>query len=258
MLVKTYGSAVQGVDATTITVEVNISRGANFYLVGLPDAAVKESQQRIDSALREHGYKIPIKKAEVGNVLKEDVIEADLVKDKIRKVIFAFNVKILPEANELAKKMDIKIFENNIIYRIFEEYEEWVRKRKEKEALEMLSKISRPVRLKILRNCIFRSSKPCIVGIEVLAGKLVPGVKLGKNRKFVGKVKEIQKEGETIYEANVGEKAAISMEEPIAGRHFKEEDILESILSSQEIEILKKFKEKLSENERKLLEELSS
>jgi len=53
MLVKTYGGAVQGVDAVTITVEVNISRGANFYLVGLPDAAVKESQQRIESALRQ-------------------------------------------------------------------------------------------------------------------------------------------------------------------------------------------------------------
>lgn len=59
MLVKTYGSAVQGVDATTITVEVSISRGANFYLVGLPDAAVKESQQRIETALRVHGYRIP-------------------------------------------------------------------------------------------------------------------------------------------------------------------------------------------------------
>ncbi len=62
MLIKTFGSAVLGVDATTITVEVNVSRGANFYLVGLPDAAVKESQQRIESALRQHGYKIPGKK----------------------------------------------------------------------------------------------------------------------------------------------------------------------------------------------------
>ncbi len=62
MLVKTYGSAVQGIDALTITVEVNISAGINFFLVGLPDNAVKESQQRIDSALRECGYKIPGKK----------------------------------------------------------------------------------------------------------------------------------------------------------------------------------------------------
>ncbi len=72
MLVKTYGSAVQGVDAVTITVEVNISKGINFYLVGLPDAAVKESQQRIESALRQHGYKIPGKKVVI-NMAPADI-----------------------------------------------------------------------------------------------------------------------------------------------------------------------------------------
>lgn len=62
MLVKTYGSAVHGIDATTITVETDVSRGIRFNLVGLPDNAVKESQQRIDSALRFNGYKLPGKK----------------------------------------------------------------------------------------------------------------------------------------------------------------------------------------------------
>jgi magnesium chelatase family protein len=62
MLVKTYGSAVYGISATTITIEVNISQGVNFFLVGLPDSAVKESQQRIDAALKNNGYKIPGKK----------------------------------------------------------------------------------------------------------------------------------------------------------------------------------------------------
>jgi magnesium chelatase family protein len=62
MLVKTFGSAVHGVDAITITVEVNVGQGVNFLLVGLPDSAVKESQQRIDAALKNNGYKIPGKK----------------------------------------------------------------------------------------------------------------------------------------------------------------------------------------------------
>lgn len=62
MLVKTYGCAVQGINAFTVTIEVNMFTGINFQLVGLPDNAVKESQQRIDSALRENGYKIPGKK----------------------------------------------------------------------------------------------------------------------------------------------------------------------------------------------------
>jgi magnesium chelatase family protein len=62
MLIKTFGSAVHGVNATTITVEVNIDQGINFYLVGLPDSAVKESQQRIDAALNNTGFRIPGKK----------------------------------------------------------------------------------------------------------------------------------------------------------------------------------------------------
>ncbi len=59
MLVKTYGSAVDGIKAGTITIEVNISQGINFFLVGLPDSAVKESQQRIISALKNNMYKWP-------------------------------------------------------------------------------------------------------------------------------------------------------------------------------------------------------
>ena len=72
MLVKTFGSAVQGVDAITITVEVNIGQGINFYLVGLPDSAVKESQQRIDAALKNNGYKIPGKKVVI-NMAPADI-----------------------------------------------------------------------------------------------------------------------------------------------------------------------------------------
>jgi len=62
MLVKTYGSAIQGVDAIIITIEVNIDQGIQFFMVGLPDNAVKESHQRIEAALRNNGYKIPGKK----------------------------------------------------------------------------------------------------------------------------------------------------------------------------------------------------
>lgn len=59
MLVKLFGAAVQGIEATVITIEVNCSRGCMFYLVGLPDSAVKESHQRIISALQVTGYKMP-------------------------------------------------------------------------------------------------------------------------------------------------------------------------------------------------------
>lgn len=64
MLVRTFGSAVYGVNAVTITIEVNVSEGAGvgYFLVGLPDNAVKESQQRIETALKNNGYKLPRQK----------------------------------------------------------------------------------------------------------------------------------------------------------------------------------------------------
>ena len=62
MLVKIYGSAVYGVEAITITIEVNIDKGVGYHLVGLPDNAIKESNFRIEAALQNNHYKIPGKK----------------------------------------------------------------------------------------------------------------------------------------------------------------------------------------------------
>ena len=59
MLVKCYGAAVQGIDATTITIEVNVSIGVRFFMVGLPDSAVRESHERILSAFTYNGYRFP-------------------------------------------------------------------------------------------------------------------------------------------------------------------------------------------------------
>jgi len=62
MLIKVFGSAVFGVEATTITVEVNIDKGVGYHLVGLPDNAIKESSYRIAAALKNNGYQLPVKK----------------------------------------------------------------------------------------------------------------------------------------------------------------------------------------------------
>ena len=72
MLVKTYGSAIQGINATTITIEVNMETGINFILVGLPDNAVKESHERISAALHNNGFKIPGKKITI-NMAPADI-----------------------------------------------------------------------------------------------------------------------------------------------------------------------------------------
>jgi magnesium chelatase family protein len=62
MLVKTFGSAVYGVDAATITVEVSVETGQNFFMVGLPDNAIKESWHRMETAIKHNGFEMPRRK----------------------------------------------------------------------------------------------------------------------------------------------------------------------------------------------------
>lgn len=72
MLSKTYGSAVYGVNATTITVEVSVGQGTKFFMVGLPDSAVKESQQRVEAALKYYEFRMPRQKVVV-NMAPADI-----------------------------------------------------------------------------------------------------------------------------------------------------------------------------------------
>lgn len=72
MLAKTFASAVYGINATTITIEVNVGKGIKYFLVGLPDVAVKEGKERIYSAIRENGFKIPRKQIVV-NMAPADI-----------------------------------------------------------------------------------------------------------------------------------------------------------------------------------------
>jgi magnesium chelatase family protein len=97
MLVKTYGSAVYGINATTVTVETNINPGVNFLIVGLPDSAVKESQQRIDAALKNNGYRIPGKSIIV-NMAPADIRKEGSAYDLAIAVgILAASGQIIPE-----------------------------------------------------------------------------------------------------------------------------------------------------------------
>jgi magnesium chelatase family protein len=104
MLVKTYGSAVFGIDATTITIEVNIDKGVNFILVGLPDSAVKESQQRIKAALTNNGYKYP------GKEITINMAPAD-----IRKEGSTFDLPIGIGILAASEQLNIEMLEDYII-----------------------------------------------------------------------------------------------------------------------------------------------
>ena len=104
MLVKVFGSAVFGVEATTITVEVNIDKGIAYHLVGLPDNAIKESSYRISAALNNNGYKLPGKKITI------NMAPADL-----RKEGSAYDLTIAMGILSASKQIQAKNLEDYII-----------------------------------------------------------------------------------------------------------------------------------------------
>ena len=168
-----------------------------------------------------------IKKAEVGNISRRDVVDAIMVSDRYLRAILGFNVDVLPDAREVAMQNDIPIFVSDVIYKVIEDYENWVKEEKERERQEKIDRLTTPAKIKVLPGCVFRQSKPAIFGIEVLCGRIKTGVELIKSDGTnIGSINEIQNRGESIATADEGMQVAISMKKPIFGRHIKENDIL--------------------------------
>ncbi|WP_456328568.1 intein-containing translation initiation factor aIF-2 [Archaeoglobus sp.] len=170
---------------------------------------------------------IPIKKAEVGDVDKRDVVEASANKDEVNKVVLAFNVKLLPGVAEEAEKYGVKIFQDSIIYSLVDNYVKWreeTKALKEKQRIEALIK---PGKIKLLPEFIFRRSKPAIVGIRVLAGELRKDVNLIKpDGTKVGTVRSMQKEKKNVNVAKEGEELAIAIDGVTIGRQLEGDEIL--------------------------------
>ncbi|MGQ7870553.1 YifB family Mg chelatase-like AAA ATPase [Sunxiuqinia sp. sy24] len=100
MMIKTFAAAVHGIDATTITVETDVSQGIKFFLVGLPDSAVKESQQRIESALRLNDFKWPRKKIVI-NMAPADIRKEGSAYDlPLAIAVLAASEQLAPEKLE--------------------------------------------------------------------------------------------------------------------------------------------------------------
>lgn len=170
---------------------------------------------------------IPIKKVEIGDVSRRDVVEAVTSPNPLRKVILAFNVKILPDAKEEIERSDATIFNSTIIYKLMEDYEDWMEKKRRELDKEARGVITYPGMFRVLPECVFRVSKPAIIGVRVLAGRLRPGQGiLREDGRVIGRIKSIQSEGKTLKEAIAGEEIAIAVEGVTIGRQICIEDIL--------------------------------
>ncbi len=203
---------------------------------------------------------IPIRLADVGDVSRREVVEAETVlrKDRLLGVVLAFNVKTLPDATEEATREKVPIFQANIIYHMLEDFTRWRDKEKTAGIKAELDLLVRPGRVRILPGCIFRRSKPAIVGVEVMAGRIRRKYPLVlEGGRTIGEIDRIQDKGKEIEEALTGNQVAISIEEAVVGRHIKEGDVLTvSVPEDHARKLLANFRSELSTEEVAFLEEL--
>ncbi|MEM2028237.1 MAG: translation initiation factor IF-2 [Candidatus Bathyarchaeia archaeon] len=216
------------------------------------------SLEAIAESLSRNG--VPVRLADVGDVSKRDVTEATIVKEKepLYGVVLAFNVKVLPDAEEEAKAHNIPIFWHNVIYHLIDEYIKWMRSEKEARERGEFERLVKPAKIKVLPGYVFRRSKPAIVGVEILAGQIKPRIRLMTGEgKEIGEILQIQDKGAAIPNAGKGRQVAISIDRPIVGRHFDEGDILYSHIPEEHARLLNsKFKDKLSADEMEALGEI--
>ncbi len=199
---------------------------------------------------------VAIHYADVGPVSRRDVIRAAAIKEPLLSAILAFNVQILPDALSEIQKTNVPVFSSDIIYTILESYEQWVEEQKMKIEQARLEAVIRPGAVRLLPDCVFRQSKPAIVGVQIIGGVIRTQINLmredGAN---VGEVKGIQARNENVGSATVGQEVAISIDGPTVGRQIHEGDILYVNIPEKHARIVEmELKPKLAEEEREVLE----
>lgn len=199
---------------------------------------------------------IPIRKYGVGDINRRDIVET-AYGDKVNSVILGFNVDISKDAEEELSKLNIKVMTSQIVYALIEDYQDWVDESKRKTNTDLRSEFAFPAKFKILPNCIFRVSKPAIVGVRVLAGQIKIGEHLiTVDGKDAGKIKSIHTGEDALKEAKQGDEVALGIDGVTAGRHINEEDILYVDLIGSAVKQLAKLD--LTEDEKMAMSDIIS
>jgi translation initiation factor 5B len=185
---------------------------------------------------------VPVVRAEVGAVAPRDVRVAETANEPDHRVILAFATDTLDDASRLADQEDVDIFANDVIYRLIEEYEEFVEDRASAQQDAVLDNIARPARFRILEDHVFRQSNPAVVGVEVLSGTLKRNARVvdfeNRKPKRVGQIKGIQEQGEDVDQARSGERVSVAIDGPTVGRQIDEGDTVWSELPEKHAKVL--------------------
>lgn len=212
------------------------------------------SLEALVKLLKDKGIKI--RKANVGNITKKDITDAEsnYEREPTESVIIGFN--IIDDSG--IKNNNVKVITSNIIYKLIEDYEEW--KEKETKRLEQkeLEGLTRPCKIEYLSNYTFRASNPAIIGIEVMSGQLKAGTSIMKDDGTVlTNVKEIQKNKESVTLLEKKEQAAASLPGVMVGRQINEGEIYYSMIPEADFRKLKTLTKYLSKEETALMKEIA-
>ncbi len=204
------------------------------------------SLEALINEFREIG--IPIKKADVGDITKKDVVEASANRDELNRVIIGFNVKLLPGVEEEAAKYGVRLFIDQIIYSLIDNFTQWRDEEKRLRERQKIESIIMPGKIQLLKNYIFRRSKPAVIGVKVLAGELRKDVRLIRpDGTPAGVVRSMQKSGENISTAKEGDEIAVAIDGVTIGRQLEGDEVLFVDLPERHAKVI----------ERELMETLS-
>ena len=200
---------------------------------------------------------IPVAKADIGPVNRRDVIEAKAIKENDRHlgVILAFNVKTLPDAESESEDFHIKIFNDQVIYSLIDNYTKWVEDDTMHEEDAIFSELTPISKFTFLKGFIFRNNDPAVFGIRVDAGTLRQKVNfMNEKGKKIGQVHQLQEDKKTVQSVKQGAEVACSVQGITIGRQINEEDVFYTLPHSHEAkQLLKKFSHKLSPEEFEIL-----
>lgn len=216
------------------------------------------SLEAVTESLSRHG--IQIRLADIGDVSKREIVEVETFRqeDRLLAVILAFNVKVLPDAEEEAATAGIPIFKSDVIYHLLEDYLRWSDEQRTSGVKAELDLLVRPCKARIMQGFIFRRSNPAIVGVEILSGRLkAKSPVITKAGRRLGEVQKMQDKGADVDEAKVGMQVAVSIEDGVVGRNIDEGDLIYADVPERHLKTLStKFPGELTESDHETIKEL--
>jgi len=254
------GMPLSGVDGDLESVKAKIQEEVDELLLETDGDGILIKADSIGSLealmtlLRE--AQVPIRSTGIGPISKKDITSAEGNRevDPLTCVVLGFNVN-LQQGVDPGK---VKIFSHEVVYKLIDDLVAWQEgKRKAMEAKE-LDGLVRPGKFQVMSGYVFRQSNPAVVGVDVLAGKLVSGCDvMNSSGETISTLKNLQHEKESLKVAEKGKQVAASLTNAVVGRNIKEEDILYIAIPEKDFRKLKAFKHLLSDEERDILREVA-